>query len=137
MTTTQDAPRTPLVGRCGNAMTQGGKAARRYVCAIPAGHAGWHRSAERVEWFPRPGWGGAVVDVRGRGGKQWPPPRLSATDRAALAAQLRAHYEADSSESVRSLAVEIGRSYGLVLILLREAGTTMRPKHAHKRKSLT
>jgi hypothetical protein len=65
-----------------------------------------------------------------------PGKRLSGTAREDLREDLRADYEA--GDSVRMLAQEYGRSYGQTHKLLREAGTSMRPRggvHGSTRKT--
>lgn len=54
-------------------------------------------------------------------------PRIIAPrERKRLAADLRRAYE--QGASIRALAKTCGRSYGFVTQLLKEAGTTMRPR---------
>lgn len=55
-------------------------------------------------------------------------PRLdiNGQPRTRLAAKLAKRYTA--GESIRALAADIGRSYGLVYQLLQESGTTLRSR---------
>ena len=53
-------------------------------------------------------------------------PRLVGEARQAMAAELAGRYH--DGASIRSLARESGRSYGLVQKLLREAGVEFRPR---------
>jgi hypothetical protein len=57
-----------------------------------------------------------------------PPGRLAGDKRTEAAAQLRKRYESDPRATIRSLATETGRSYGLVQQLLAEAGTDLRSR---------
>ncbi|AXE38426.1 helix-turn-helix domain-containing protein [Acidipropionibacterium virtanenii] len=54
------------------------------------------------------------------------PPRLTGDERAAMARVLADRYR--DGASIRSLAADFGRSYGLVQRLLREAGVQTRPR---------
>lgn len=53
-------------------------------------------------------------------------PRLKGDERARVAAEMRAKYEAPGG-SLRSLAAEYDRPYGTVRRLLLEAGATLKP----------
>jgi hypothetical protein len=59
--------------------------------------------------------------------------RVSGADREALKADLKSWYEA--GESVRSLSVSTGRSYGFVHRLLTEAGVELRPRGGNQRSA--
>lgn len=50
--------------------------------------------------------------------------RIVGTDRSNLAARVTTRYEA--GESIRSLAADLGRSYGFVQGLLKESGIALR-----------
>lgn len=52
--------------------------------------------------------------------------RVTGAAREALSSELTARYEA--GESIRSMAGELGRSYGFVQALLKEAGVTLRTR---------
>lgn len=54
------------------------------------------------------------------------PRIINPADRKRLASQLRAAYE--QGAPIRALAKTCGRSYGFIAQLLKEAGTTMRPR---------
>lgn len=43
------------VGRCGNTLPDAITGGPDPVCALPAGHDGWHRSDTGSEWMTRPG----------------------------------------------------------------------------------
>jgi hypothetical protein len=51
---------------------------------------------------------------------------MSTVQRDELSAEVRHRYAND--ESLRSIAAHVGRSYGTVHRLLREAGVTLRPR---------
>lgn len=55
-----------------------------------------------------------------------PRERITGEDRTALATSMRAAYEAGGT--VRNLMAAFGTTYGRTWILLREAGTEMRPR---------
>jgi hypothetical protein len=50
--------------------------------------------------------------------------RVTGTDRAAMAADLKSRY--DAGESIRALALATGRSYGFVHRILTEQGVSLR-----------
>jgi hypothetical protein len=50
--------------------------------------------------------------------------RVTGTDRSELATDLKMRY--DSGESIRTLAMATGRSYGFIHRLLTETGVTLR-----------
>lgn len=54
------------------------------------------------------------------------PRIISPSERRHLATDLRRAYE--QGASIRALAKTCGRSYGFIAQLLKEAGTTMRPR---------
>ena len=58
--------------------------------------------------------------------------RITGTDRAALADELKGRYE--SGESIRALAADTGRSYGFVHRILTESGASFRGRGGAQRK---
>jgi hypothetical protein len=59
--------------------------------------------------------------------------RVTGADRSKLATSLSRRY--DSGESIRSLAVSTGRSYGFVHRILTETGVTLRGRGGATRRS--
>lgn len=59
--------------------------------------------------------------------------RISDTDRRQLVAELKRRY--DAGESIRSLAMATGRSYGFIHRLLTEAGVTLRGRASQAREA--
>jgi hypothetical protein len=58
--------------------------------------------------------------------------RVTGEDRSKLAADLKSRYNA--GESIRSLAVATGRSYGFIHRILTETGVTLRGRGGATRK---
>lgn len=74
--------------------------------------------------------------MSGRVGPQGPRgaqrPRLSGEDRIAVGKDLAILY--DRGRSIREIAADTGRSFGVVRALLLEAGVTLRPRGGAYRK---
>lgn len=58
--------------------------------------------------------------------------RVTGEDRSKLAADLKSRY--DAGESIRSLALSTGRSYGFIHRVLTEAGVALRGRGGATRK---
>lgn len=63
-----------------------------------------------------------------------PGSRITGEARETLAGQLCQRYQA--GESIRAIAADLGRSYGFVQTLLREAGVTLRTRGGDTRSSV-
>lgn len=57
--------------------------------------------------------------------------RVTGEDRSKLAADLKSRY--DAGESIRSLAVSTGRSYGFIHRILTETGVALRARGGTRR----